>query len=90
MRILHIYSGNLFGGIEAILISLARHASLGADRHEFALCFDARLADSLRAACAPVMLIVVVGTGISLTRENGMNRAGIERVALSVPKAVAI
>ncbi|HZW72545.1 MAG TPA: glycosyltransferase family 4 protein [Caldimonas sp.] len=60
MRILHIYSGNLFGGIEAILISLARHASLGADRHEFALCFDARLADSLRAACAPVHLLAPV------------------------------
>jgi len=60
MRILHIYSGNLFGGIEAILISLARHASLGSDTHEFALCFDARLAESLRAAGAPVHLLAPV------------------------------
>ncbi len=48
MRVLHVYSGNLFGGIEAILIALARGRSLcpGVD-HEFAVCFHAKLAREL-------------------------------------------
>jgi len=59
LRILHVYSGNLFGGIETILLSLARHGARSGVSHEFALCFDARLAQELRAdatvhALAPV------------------------------------
>src|SRR5712692_680081 len=48
MRVLHVYSGNRFGGIEAILIALARGRSLcpGVD-HEFAVCFHAKLAREL-------------------------------------------
>jgi glycosyltransferase involved in cell wall biosynthesis len=51
MRVLHVYSGNLFGGIEAMLVTMARCreacASLEAD---VALCFDGRLARELTAA----------------------------------------
>ena len=57
MRILHIYSGNLFGGIETILLSLARHAVAADVTHEFALCFDARLARELREGGAIVHLL---------------------------------
>jgi glycosyltransferase involved in cell wall biosynthesis len=48
MRVLHVYSGNLFGGIEAILIALARGRSLcpGVE-HEFAVCFHGKLAREL-------------------------------------------
>src|SRR6266851_2198087 len=48
MRVLHVYSGNLFGGIEAILIALARGRSLcpGVE-HEFAVCFQGKLAREL-------------------------------------------
>src|ERR1700680_4065217 len=48
MRVLHVYSGNLFGGIEAILIALARGRSLcpGVE-HEFAICFQGKLAREL-------------------------------------------
>lgn len=48
MRVLHVYSGNLFGGIEVILIALARGRSLSPGvEHEFALCFQGKLAREL-------------------------------------------
>lgn len=48
MRVLHLYSGNLYGGIERMLWTLARHARLRPwlDQH-FALCFHGRLRDEL-------------------------------------------
>src|SRR5438093_12801438 len=48
MRVLHIYSGNLFGGIETMLLMLARQGG-GDLETEVALCFEARLARELRA-----------------------------------------
>jgi len=42
MRVLHLYSGNLFGGVESILLALARPRSAQID-HEFALSFHGRL-----------------------------------------------
>src|SRR5580704_5109077 len=48
MRVLHVYSGNLFGGIEAILVALARGRSLCAGvEHEFAVCFHGKLTREL-------------------------------------------
>jgi glycosyltransferase involved in cell wall biosynthesis len=41
MRVLHVYSGNLYGGIESILVAIARDRS---DlQSEIAVCFDGRL-----------------------------------------------
>jgi len=55
MRVLHVYSGNLFGGIEAMLLAIARHSAAGAPvESEFALCFDGRLSQELIAAGAHV------------------------------------
>ena len=53
MRVLHLYSGNLYGGIEALLVTLAREGG-EAVRHEFALCFPGRLRDELAAGGVPV------------------------------------
>ena len=55
MRVLHVYSGNLFGGIEAILVAIARARafSRGID-HEFALSFEGRLSRELTLAGARV------------------------------------
>ena len=50
MRALHIAAGNLYGGVERILVEIAR-ASAGA-RHEFALSFEGRLGRELDAAGA--------------------------------------
>jgi glycosyltransferase involved in cell wall biosynthesis len=51
MRVLHCYSGNLYGGIESLLATLARQRDLAAGMiPEFALCFEGRLDEELRAA----------------------------------------
>lgn len=48
-EVLHVYSGNLYGGLEGMLVTIARTA---AKDHQFALCFEGRLADEVRAAGA--------------------------------------
>jgi glycosyltransferase involved in cell wall biosynthesis len=58
LRILHVYSGNLYGGIESILAAIARRGR--ANEHEFALCFDGRLSAELAAAGATVHLLGAV------------------------------
>ncbi len=51
MRVLHITSGNLWGGVETLLTTLAaqRNLCLQMEPH-FALCFDGKLATQLRAS----------------------------------------
>ena len=50
MRVLHVHSGNLFGGVERLLVTLAAHQALAAGvQPEYALCFGGRLAEELRA-----------------------------------------
>lgn len=58
MRILHVYSGNLFGGIESMLVACAGVAAAASDvEQEFALCFDERCATELRAVGRLVHLL---------------------------------
>ena len=55
MRVLHIHSGNLYGGIETLLVTLARHRNLCPQmQSHFALSFKGRLSDELEAASATV------------------------------------
>lgn len=50
MRLLHVYSGNLYGGIETLLVTMARTRALcPAIEPEMALCFDGRLSAELAA-----------------------------------------
>ena len=43
MRLLYVNSGNLFGGVEILLLTLARQRSLCPDLDpEFAVCFPGR------------------------------------------------
>src|SRR2546427_11688931 len=58
MRVLHVSSGNLYGGIETLLLTLARHRNLcpGLEQH-FALCFEGRLSEELAAVGARVHLL---------------------------------
>jgi glycosyltransferase involved in cell wall biosynthesis len=61
LRILHVYSGNLYGGIEAALLSLARDRAARPEvTPEFALCFEGRLSAGLRAAGAAVRMLCPV------------------------------
>jgi glycosyltransferase involved in cell wall biosynthesis len=57
-RILHIGSGNLYGGIETTLVAMARRrSSCPALEQHFALCFPGRLEKELSATGAPVFLL---------------------------------
>ena len=58
MRLLHVGVGNMFGGIETLLVTLARERGHcpTMDPH-FALCFEGRLARELREASVPVTLL---------------------------------
>lgn len=58
MRVLHVHSGNLYGGVEALLATIARQGQLcAAMQSEFALCFEGRIAAELRqVGSEPFML----------------------------------
>jgi glycosyltransferase involved in cell wall biosynthesis len=53
-RILHIYSGNFFGGIEQMLLTFAGADGLHGLTHEFALCFEGALSQRLKTHAATV------------------------------------
>ncbi|WP_071191169.1 glycosyltransferase [Trichormus sp. NMC-1] len=58
MKVLHVYAGNLFGGIETLLVTLAKEQSLCSQmQHHFALCFEGRLAKELQNLGAKVHLL---------------------------------
>jgi glycosyltransferase involved in cell wall biosynthesis len=51
LRLLHVAGGNLYGGVERMLVTIARHQAPNAGaRHEFAVCFPGRLREELEAA----------------------------------------
>lgn len=51
LRVLHLAAGNLFGGIETFLVTLARRRGACPELDsEFALCFEGRLEQELQAA----------------------------------------
>lgn len=55
VRVLHINAGNLFGGVETYITTLAERRDLVPTMiPEFALCFGGRQEDELRASGAPV------------------------------------
>lgn len=55
LQVLHIHSGNLYGGVETVLNTLVRCRTLSpALEHHFALCFDGRLSKELEAMDAPI------------------------------------
>jgi glycosyltransferase involved in cell wall biosynthesis len=58
MKVLHVSSGNLFGGVETVLATLARErASAPGMEPHFALCFSGRLSEELSAAGTPATLL---------------------------------
>lgn len=56
MRILHVTAGNLFGGIERMLVGMVSAAQPDC-AHEVAVSFDARLARELRARAAALHVL---------------------------------
>ncbi|WP_244219530.1 glycosyltransferase family 4 protein [Corallococcus interemptor] len=59
LRVLHVSSGNLYGGVETLLrtLALANAERDGGAVHAFALCFEGRIADELRSAGAPLTML---------------------------------
>ncbi len=56
MRLLHCAAGNLYGGVETLLATLARSGVGAPDLEQrFAVCFEGRLAAELREAGAAVV-----------------------------------
>jgi glycosyltransferase involved in cell wall biosynthesis len=60
MRVLHLYAGNLYGGVEKILATLAREGAGSGMDQQFALCFDGRLSEELRSLNVPVHILGAV------------------------------
>lgn len=54
MKILNVYKGDLFGGIEKFLITLAAIEKPELVKFEFALCYEGKLAQELKAIGATV------------------------------------
>src|ERR1700682_964981 len=55
LRVLHVHSGNLFGGVETLMLTLTRHQHFSPDvKHHFALCFAGRLGEELAATGTPL------------------------------------
>ena len=58
MRVLYLHSGNIYGGVEALLTTLARQRDLCPPMEShYALCFEGRLSEDLTAAGAIVHLL---------------------------------
>ncbi|HEX8242143.1 MAG TPA: glycosyltransferase family 4 protein [Longimicrobium sp.] len=58
MRVLHVYAGNLYGGVEAMLATFARHRRLVPEMEpRFALAYEGRLSRELREAGAGVDVV---------------------------------
>jgi glycosyltransferase involved in cell wall biosynthesis len=56
--VLHLHGGRAYGGVETLLVSLARHAALAPTLDQtFALVFPGRLAGELADAGAPVAIV---------------------------------
>lgn len=61
MRVLHVHSGNMFGGVERMLQTLApATAGVTPVHSSFALCFQGRVSETLRAAGGEVHDLGVV------------------------------
>jgi len=61
LRILHLHSGNMMGGIESMLLTLAECAHLSPEfEQQFALVFDGEFAATLREKHATVHLLPLV------------------------------
>jgi glycosyltransferase involved in cell wall biosynthesis len=63
LKVLHISSGNLYGGVETLLTTLARERGACPDMEpHFALCFEGRLSSELSALSTPVTILGAVRT----------------------------
>ena len=95
MRVLHVYSGNLFGGIETMLLTMARERALcPAIEPAFALCFEGRLGAELAATGVAVQRLPEVRASRPLTIRRAMvtpvSTTGKPKASIGVMMATAV
>ncbi len=98
MRLLHLCAGNLYGGVETLLVALARyHALYPAMDPHFALCFEGRLSEELDALQVPVYRVGPVRASRPLTvmrarraLRNVLGRGGFDVVVAHSPWPLAV
>ncbi len=98
MKILHINAGNLYGGVESFLVTLARSAALRPDMESaFTFCFPGRYSQELAAAGAPVFDLGAVHASRYWTVRQSrrrlrqiLERESIDAVACHMPWNFAI
>jgi glycosyltransferase involved in cell wall biosynthesis len=72
MRVLHVTSGNMYGGVETFLATLARESAMAPEMHsEFAVCFEGRCSQEL----ASLGHVPHVLGGVRLSRPHTLLRA---------------
>ena len=85
-RVLHLSAGNLYGGVETLLTTMARLRDLcpGLEPH-FAVCFEGRFSDELRAAGVPVEVFggVRISRPWTVWRARRRLREALEREAFA-------
>ena len=75
MRLLHVHSGNLYGGVETSMVTLVRERmQYPVLESEFALCFEGQLAAELREAGAVVHWLGAARRTNPLTRRRARGR----------------
>jgi len=74
MRLLHIHSGNLYGGVETLLATLGRSRELAPLEHEAALCSEGRLTQELCVAGVAVYPLGVTRVRNPLTVRRARER----------------
>jgi glycosyltransferase involved in cell wall biosynthesis len=87
MRVLHVSAGNLYGGLETVLVTLARCRALCTELEcEFALCFAGKAEHELRAAGATVYRLgeVRVRWPLSILRARRALRSLIKQRAFDI------
>ena len=86
MNVLHIGAGNLFGGVESLLATLARHRDQCPEvEPHYALCFEGRLAAELRQAGVSVYFL----GGVRMSRPWTVWRARRRLAGLSIVRSIS-
>ncbi|HEX5871698.1 MAG TPA: glycosyltransferase family 4 protein [Longimicrobium sp.] len=75
LRALHVYPGNLYGGVERMLATFAATRVEGLEQR-FALCFEGRLAEEIRGSGAPLEVLGAVRVSRPWTVVRARRRLG--------------
>jgi glycosyltransferase involved in cell wall biosynthesis len=87
IRVLHVHAGNIYGGVETMLLTQVRQRNLcPAMESSFALCFAGRFSEELAAAGAPVHWLgqVRIRQPLTLRRARHNLRELLRRQAFDV------